>query len=411
MSKVGSSDTLRKHCTFAGCKKPDGSLNYYQIGADKATGGKDWSPLAGSVLCAACYMRFKDRGTLERSDKDKKPPPTGVKKCAYSGCEASGENIKFLVIDAGCNAGGKDWSALADSMLCQTCYDRYRKHGTLDKADAKPLDGSARKCMFDQCDKPEDSRRFVQIDGESAAGGQDWSSLAGVLLCMACYDRFRKHGSLEKAPRKKAPPGPPKKCSYHLCPQPDDCKKYIKIYGDSTAGGQDWSMLDGNTLCLTCYMRFKDRGTLERNKPLSDTERRCSFAGCDKPDDSRKFLKIDPASKAGGHDWSALGGKVLCQICYNRYIKRGTLERVHQAALKAGKPTFTVKQGSAAAPAKPGGGVELAAAAKRKKPEGEVEAGGGSSKVAKPVEAVAKPVSEASTAQPTTVNASAVKKK
>eukprot|EP00282_Hemiselmis_andersenii_P041091 CAMPEP_0172072134 /NCGR_PEP_ID=MMETSP1043-20130122/14158_1 /TAXON_ID=464988 /ORGANISM="Hemiselmis andersenii, Strain CCMP441" /LENGTH=279 /DNA_ID=CAMNT_0012732591 /DNA_START=196 /DNA_END=1033 /DNA_ORIENTATION=+ len=279
MSKVGSSDTLRKHCTFAGCKKPDGSLNYYQIGADKATGGKDWSPLAGSVLCAACYMRFKDRGTLERSDKDKKPPPTGVKKCAYSGCEASGENIKFLVIDAGCNAGGKDWSALADSMLCQTCYDRYRKHGTLDKADAKPLDGSARKCMFDQCDKPEDSRRFVQIDGES---------------------EFQEARLAREGATQEGAPRTPQKVLLPPVPQPDDCKKYIKIYGDSTAGGQDWSMLDGNTLCLTCYMRFKDRGTLERNKPLSDTERRCSFAGCDKPDDSRKFLKIDPASKAGG---------------------------------------------------------------------------------------------------------------
>eukprot|EP00283_Hemiselmis_rufescens_P009394 CAMPEP_0173428086 /NCGR_PEP_ID=MMETSP1357-20121228/7122_1 /TAXON_ID=77926 /ORGANISM="Hemiselmis rufescens, Strain PCC563" /LENGTH=351 /DNA_ID=CAMNT_0014392041 /DNA_START=114 /DNA_END=1166 /DNA_ORIENTATION=- len=340
MSKVGGGDNLRKHCTFSGCKKPDGSLNYYQIGADKSTGGKDWSALAGSVLCAACYMRFKDRGTLERSDKDKKPMPTGVKKCAFSGCEASGENIRFVQIEANSTAGGRDWSALADSLLCQQCYDRYRKHGSLERADGKPLDGSSRRCMFAKCEKPEDSRRFVQIDGESAAGGQDWSGLAGSVLCMACYDRFRKHGTLEKTARKKAPAGPPKKCGYDKCPKPDESPKFIKIYGDSTAGGQDWGKLSGQTLCLTCYMRYKDRGTLERHKALTDAEKKCSYAGCEKPEESRKFIKIDPESKAGGHDWAPIGGKVLCQICYNRFIKRGTLERVHQAALKPPPKSF-----------------------------------------------------------------------
>ena len=61
-----------------------------------------------------------------------------------------------------------------------------------------PLAGSHRRCSYEGCAKPNDSRRFHQIDGRSEAGGQDWTELAGAVLCNACYLRFSRTGRLER---------------------------------------------------------------------------------------------------------------------------------------------------------------------------------------------------------------------
>ena len=40
--------------------------------------------------------------------------------------------------------------------------------------------------------------------------------------------------------------------------------------------------------------------------------KRCTYGGCDKPDESIRFYRIEAASTAGGQDWTELSGSVLC---------------------------------------------------------------------------------------------------
>jgi hypothetical protein len=84
-------------------------------------------------------------------------------------------------------------------VLCQACYTRFYRRGTLERAkfQSKPLTGSARRCTYDHCDDPTNSSKFYQIEEGKTAGGQDWSSVVGSVLCSACYNRFRKRGTLE----------------------------------------------------------------------------------------------------------------------------------------------------------------------------------------------------------------------
>ena len=61
--------------------------------------------------------------------------------------------------------------------------------------------------------------------------------------------------------------------------------------------------------------------------PLEPCERRCSYSGCEAPTESSQFIQIREETAAGGQDWSWLAGSVLCRSCYQRFLKRGTLER------------------------------------------------------------------------------------
>ena len=52
----------------------------------------------------------------------------------------------------------------------------------------------------------------------------------------------------------------------------------------------------------------------------------CSYAGCDKPM-TKRLIKVGSETKTGGQDWSQLRGKFLCDTCYCRYKRKGTLKR------------------------------------------------------------------------------------
>jgi hypothetical protein len=123
-----------------------------------------------------------------------------------------------------------------------------------------------------------------------------------------------------------------KKCSYAQCDSPADGSRYLTIEAGKSAGGKDWSALVGQTLCMACYSRYRDRGTLERrkNKPLPDSTKRCTYELCDSPNEAGKFFRIEEGKTSGGKDWSSLVGSVLCQACYSRYRQRGTLARTEK---------------------------------------------------------------------------------
>lgn len=60
---------------------------------------------------------------------------------------------------------------------------------------------------------------------------------------------------------------------------------------------------------------------------LSLEERRCSSACCTRPTESRQFIRIHDGCTAGGQDWSSVEGLVLCHACYMAFMRYGTLER------------------------------------------------------------------------------------
>jgi hypothetical protein len=186
-----------RRCTYKHCDSPTDSSKFYQIEEGKTSGGQDWSSLAGSVLCNACYSRFRDRGTLER---DPKRSLTGsARRCTYDHCDNPADSSCFFQIEEGKTTGGQDWSSVAGSVLCHACYERFRRRGTLERDPKRSLAGSARRCTYDHCDSPTDSRNFYQIEEGKTSGGQDWSSVVGSVLCKACYDRFRGRGTLERS--------------------------------------------------------------------------------------------------------------------------------------------------------------------------------------------------------------------
>jgi hypothetical protein len=150
-------------------------------------------------------------------------------------------------------------------VLCNWCYDRFRKRGTLERSNNKPLAASARRCTYAGCERPEESRLFYQISEGCTSGGQDWSSLAGSVLCNSCYEGFRRSGTLERS-NNKSLAASARRCTYAGCERPEESSKFCQISEGSTSGGQDWSSLAGSVLCHACYHRFRSGGTIERQR-------------------------------------------------------------------------------------------------------------------------------------------------
>ena len=124
--------------------------------------------------------------------------PGGRKiKCSYTGCERPDAGSRFYQIKEGKSAGGQDWSSVVGEVLCDACYSRFKRSGTLERSYNKPLEEEQRRCTYKHCDSPTHGSNFYQIQEGKSAGGQDWSSVVGEVLCHACYERFRKRGALE----------------------------------------------------------------------------------------------------------------------------------------------------------------------------------------------------------------------
>jgi hypothetical protein len=59
-----------------------------------------------------------------------------------------------------------------------------------------------KRCTYANCDRPEHGSDFHQIEAGRRSGGQDWSSLAGFTLCNACYQQYKRRGTLERSRNK-----------------------------------------------------------------------------------------------------------------------------------------------------------------------------------------------------------------
>jgi hypothetical protein len=193
-------DRMADHgcCSYEGCKSPHNTRKFTQIDGGSQAGGQDWRELAGSVLCESCYILYRRKGRLERTQHQHEPLAASARRCSYVGCKSPHNSRKFTQIDGGSQAGGQDWRVLAGSVLCESCYMYYKKMGRLERTRHEPLAASERRCSYEGCKSPHKSSQFYQIDVHSRAGGQDWRELAGSVLCDTCYKQYRKMGTLER---------------------------------------------------------------------------------------------------------------------------------------------------------------------------------------------------------------------
>jgi len=119
-------------------------------------------------------------------------------RCTYAGCQNPGVSSNFYLIRKETDAGGQDWKPLVDMVLCQSCYDHFRRHGTLERAPPRMGDDFERQCTYPGCQNQGVSSNFHLIRTDTDAGGQDWSPVVGMVLCHACYDHFRDHCTPER---------------------------------------------------------------------------------------------------------------------------------------------------------------------------------------------------------------------
>lgn len=196
-------------------------------------------------------------------------PADGGKRCSYSGCESPDKSNHFFEIEEGRKSGGQDWSSLVGSVLCQACYGQFCRKGSLERTQNKPLSASERRCTYEHCDDPAKGTTFLQIGKGRTSGGKDWSPVAGMVLCKACYLRFERKGKLERTVNKPLAKTS-RHCTYEHCDRPGQSNNFYQIQKGRTSGGKDWSPIVGMVLCEACYCRFKDRGTLIRceSRPL-----------------------------------------------------------------------------------------------------------------------------------------------
>lgn len=188
---------MSKRCSYDGCERPTQSSCFFTIEEGRTSGGQDWTSMTGSVLCLACYKRYKNRGTLERSAK--RLLSQSARRCTYGNCDMPEQSSNFYLIEEGKNSGGQDWSSLTGSVLCHACYARFMNRGTLERSSYKrTLDPSERHCTYAECERPLESNQFFTIYEGKSSGGRDWSSLKGSILCNACYKRFLSRGTLDK---------------------------------------------------------------------------------------------------------------------------------------------------------------------------------------------------------------------
>lgn len=77
------------------------------------------------------------------------------------------------------------------------------------------------RCSYELCENPFGAVKLMVVDFKGKDGGQDWSSMAGWVLCGTCHSRYNKTGTLEVKRNKPLQPFE-KICSNATCKKPEN---------------------------------------------------------------------------------------------------------------------------------------------------------------------------------------------
>jgi len=262
----------RNTCANTDCDSGDN--RFVDITSDTTAGGQDWMRFWGASLCGMCYGRYNYSGSMERIFNV--PLAPYERHCSNKNCTRTDEDCRFMRINGRSNAGGQDWTSLINMILCQSCYILYWDQGRLTRTlNTVCLLPSEKHCTYAKCTHPDRGRNFYKINGNSTAGGQDWTSIKNNILCGACYMAYRCNGTLFRNRRVfcVAPALHEQHCSFAGCPTPHVSKRFRKMNGHCTAGEQDWKPLENIIICDACFKYYKQNGTLSRKRKASDIEK------------------------------------------------------------------------------------------------------------------------------------------
>lgn len=152
-------------------------------------------------------------------------------------------------------------------------------------------------CSYSECPGQSSSGdSWYEITDKTSAGQRDWSELCGQTLCQSCYACFSRRGTLVRRNRSNLS-DLPLMCGNEDCSKLLAREKTTKLVSEGMkAGGQDWSSLLNLTLCNACYLRFRNKGTLDKQGVVaehgsrSDAESENDACGCRNP--AYLFLNI-----------------------------------------------------------------------------------------------------------------------
>ena len=125
------------------------------------------------------------------------------------------------------------------------------------------------RCLFAGCTSPDESCRFHRISMKTKAGGQDWSSLVGTVLCNSCKIRFANTGTLEMTHDWAAIHNSVLStgCTYVGCLNPDETIGTKFYQTNSTI----------RRLCTSCYHRCCASGFVQAShENLDSSEKGCA---------------------------------------------------------------------------------------------------------------------------------------
>jgi hypothetical protein len=261
-----------KHCSFEQCPSrahhlvPTSSFQFHhRIQAGRTAGGQDWSSLEGQILCGSCMGYFSKYGGLVRGFKGKvirRRKTLTHQQCDYEHCPLSSSSGSYYrVVEEGRTAGGKDWSQVVGMRLCGGCLQYFSKFGALDR---KGRGCQSRKGFVVRAITTVDDTELSGNDGDSFScrDDSDFERPSSLGLPTEVIEADNDGISEQRS-----------RCSYALCPRPDESFRFRMIeegYGAAGTDHRNWTPYHGMVLCHACCEFIKKYGTLERGLPKDE---------------------------------------------------------------------------------------------------------------------------------------------
>ena len=206
------------------------------------------------------------------------PDGTGsAKRCTYEHCSNPHKSSKFYQIQEGKSTWGQDWTSVVGQVLCNACYQRFERAGTLERRNNKAGQRSTIPSMMNfwlssffsgWCGSGAIIRHRVLWVGK-AHPVRTIVARMGINF-MPAREVKREvvegpGGITVKSLTQNLLAWLNPRCEFEGCSNPHKSHRFYTV-GDNWAGGQDWEPLKGKVLCSACYGCYSKTGNLKRKQ-------------------------------------------------------------------------------------------------------------------------------------------------